>query len=140
MPTKGTYADTALGATVEFTRDSDGILFIYCFRNLTGPSAEVAEIEVTHSCSTAVETIGDLPDFGTIEVEVNLDPDLPELNLGDPGDIVIKYPPKPGQVTGATRTGRAFVQSAPQTLPPRDAMTETVTFRLTGDLAFTAGS
>ena len=143
MPTVGTFAAKGLGATVDFTPDtgpSAGVTTTYCFIRATGPTTTAGEIETTNSCSLALEFIADLVDEGTIEVEANLDPNLPTLVDGLEGELILHFPVKPGETTEATFTGQAFIMSAPKVIPVRDRMTETVTFRISGTLTHVPGA
>lgn len=140
MPRVGDIGDSGLGSTLDFTPDSTGIKTEYCIIRANGPTTEVAEIETSHSCSTAAEFIADLPDNGTFEIEYNFDPDVPTFVTREVGNIVFHFPPKATQAVGATFTGRAFVKSAPIAVPIRDRMTQTVTFRISGALTHAPGA
>jgi hypothetical protein len=136
MADRGDYADIGWGITLTWDGDTWRVL------SVDGVGEEADSIEKTHSGSTDArkEFFAGLVDAGEVSVEVNFDPDNALVVDRTTRELVVTFPPKTGQSTGAKWTCDAFVMSAPSAGEVADRMTQSATWKLTGVPTWTPGS
>lgn len=135
----GDYADIGLGTFIDFGGTE------YCIQTVDGPNTEIAEdIEVTNSCSQQKEYIPGIPDGGTITMTINFDPAQPIIPDRVEKPFTLWFPLKkeyvdrngnvvPGEGFRRRYVTRAYVKTAPVSIDVNNVMTQSATFKITGD-------
>lgn len=113
--------------------------------NVGGPEIERETYDVTAHDSTGGwrEFIGGLKDGGEVSVELNYDPDIHDVLVGDFDDISARdyrltWPTVEGQATGARWAFTAFMTGFAPEGPSDDKLACEITFKVTGKPTLTA--
>lgn len=102
----------------------------------------VPVIDTTHLGTTSARTkiMGDLIDFGSLEIEANGDPDeldTLKTTCGLAQTVTLTFPILAPETVGATMAGSAAISAASFTVPLEDKFTATFTLTWLGDVTFT---
>lgn len=135
-----TYITTA-GTVLKIGDASSPIVFttIPQVVSIDGPTASNDEIEVTHLGSTAKEFVGSLPDYGSLNLEIEWD-ERDTVHAGMRTDFAAATV-RPFQLIDAaspmtTYSVSGFIKSLPLSFAANDVVRSNAEIRLTG--AFTA--
>jgi hypothetical protein len=145
------------GTTVSFEKSS----FSATLRSLTGPSISITPVDASHMGSTyrTMQFVPGMMDPGEVTMELIFDPDelsssghepFSEKYMTSGWDIdaaseevealTITWPVPAGDSSGATWVADGFISGFEPTAPIDDLMTATVTFKISGDITYTAAS
>lgn len=123
-------ADVGTGTTITFGTSS----FTAEVMSLAGNDITREDIDVTHMGSTNYREFipSDLADGGTIEMEINFDPDDQPPITGAAETITITFPLPSGQSTPADLEFTGYVNSWSWNAPLEENMTATITIKVDG--------
>lgn len=135
MATRGVTADIGHGTTVTWNGDS------FCIQSIKGPSVEVDVVESTTSCSTDgwKEFFGGLLDAGTLDVEINLDPNFSPA-FGVKAPLTMNFPIPAGGSSGASFACDAILVGMEDSVDTAGKMMQTIKFKLSGKPTSTSSS
>lgn len=124
-------ADIGTGTTITFGTSS----FTAEIMSVNGNDITREDIDTTHMGTTNYRTFipADLVDGGSIELEINFDPDSQPPIAGAAETITITFPLPAGQSTPADLEFSGYVNSWSWGVPNEEKMTATLTIKVDGN-------
>lgn len=141
MAVIGEYADIGWGVQISWKSNTYALI-----DTVDGPQAKRASVDKTHSLSPEEwkEFIPGLKENDQLACKINFDPNTPEVFPVDTNDatdtLIITFPVKVGETTGATMTTSAFMMECSVAVPLEDRMTQDVVWKLTGKPTWAPGA
>lgn len=123
--------DVGTGTTIAFATSS----FSAEILSVNGNDISREDIDTTHMGTTNYRTFmpSDLVDGGSIEMEINFDPDAQPPVTAVPEQITITFPIPSGSSNGATLVFSGYVNNWSWSDPLEEKMTATMTIKVDGN-------
>ena len=127
--------DIGTGASIAFGTSN----FTAEVMSINGNDISRPSIDSSHLGTTGARTFlpGDLVDNGSVELEINFDPDEQPPIAGAAETITVTFPTPPGGSTPADAEFSGFVTNWSWGVPLEDKMTATITLKISGAIAWT---
>ena len=128
--------DNGTGTTITFGTTG----FTASVTSISFEGVERPSIDTTHLGTTGGRTFipGDLPDYGSISLDIQFDPDTMPPITAAPETITVTFPLSAGATTPATWAATGFVMGFDANAPLEELMTGTISIKISGDVTDTA--